>query len=156
MHRQNHIIERLQQTPYWIIDFLPQQVPAGAAGQYFKVESMYLSPDYTTQRAKQFTNIMLKLNCFYTMSVSRGNDMQWVTNPTPSMLAKWIENCLTGNANNDSALHVHIDESDTLFSIYRDFTHMTVYQPNESLLNLLQSLVSAEGLFMWEHQIINT
>ena len=82
--------------------------------------------------------------------------MQWVTNPSPDILAKWIENCLMGNANNDSALHVHIDEPDTLFSIYRDFTHMTVYQPNESLLNLLQSLVSAEGLFMWEHQIINT
>ena len=32
------IIDSLLDKPYWLIDILPKQVPAGSAGQYFKVE----------------------------------------------------------------------------------------------------------------------
>ena len=35
-------IEELLQTPYWIIDILPMQVPKDSAGQYFAVEDYYL------------------------------------------------------------------------------------------------------------------
>ena len=31
------MIEELLQKPYWVIDFLPQQVPADSAGQFFAV-----------------------------------------------------------------------------------------------------------------------
>ena len=31
-------VEELLQTPYWIVDILPAQVPADSAGQYFAVE----------------------------------------------------------------------------------------------------------------------
>ena len=38
----NEKVERLLETPYWVIDFLPMQVPQGSAGQFFAVEQYYL------------------------------------------------------------------------------------------------------------------
>ena len=35
-------VEELLNTPYWIVDILPEQVPADCNGQYFKVEKYYL------------------------------------------------------------------------------------------------------------------
>ncbi len=37
------IIDFLLSKPYWLIDVLPRQVPAGFAGQYFRVEEYFLS-----------------------------------------------------------------------------------------------------------------
>ena len=37
------IIQNLLSKPYWLIDVLPKQVPAGSAGQYFKAERYFLS-----------------------------------------------------------------------------------------------------------------
>ena len=36
-------VEELLQTPCWIIDILPFQVPETSRGQYFAVEKYYLS-----------------------------------------------------------------------------------------------------------------
>ena len=35
-------IDELLQAPYWIVDILPEQVPADGPGQYFAVERYYL------------------------------------------------------------------------------------------------------------------
>ena len=35
-------IEELLDAPYWVIDILPEQVPAGAPGQYFTIEDHLL------------------------------------------------------------------------------------------------------------------
>ena len=37
-------IDALLESPYWVIDFLPYQVPAGCEGQFFKIEDYYLKP----------------------------------------------------------------------------------------------------------------
>ena len=39
---------------------------------------------------------------------------------------------------------------DTLIQYSRDDTHMTVYNPTEKLLELLQILAQSEGLFVWK------
>ena len=36
-------IDELLQTPYWIIDILPKQVPYQSAGQYFNIEELTLT-----------------------------------------------------------------------------------------------------------------
>ena len=36
-------IETLLKKPYWLIDVLPKQVPAGSSGQYFVAERYFLS-----------------------------------------------------------------------------------------------------------------
>ena len=41
--KDTDFIESLLEKPYWLIDVLPKQVPAGSAGQYFKAERYFLS-----------------------------------------------------------------------------------------------------------------
>ena len=36
------MIETLLNKPYWVVDFLPEQVPEGSAGQFFAVEDYWL------------------------------------------------------------------------------------------------------------------
>ena len=43
----DEITERLLQAPYWVIDFLPMQVPQESRGQFFAVEQHYLSQEQT-------------------------------------------------------------------------------------------------------------
>ena len=38
-------IDELLQAPYWIVDILPEQVPADGPGQYFAVERYFLRKD---------------------------------------------------------------------------------------------------------------
>ena len=40
--RFDDMMGALLEGPYWIVDILPEQVPADAAGQYFAVERYFL------------------------------------------------------------------------------------------------------------------
>lgn len=35
-------------------------------------------------------------------------------------------------------------------------THMTLFNPDDELLNMVRSLASAEGLFIWKHSLPRT
>ena len=64
--------ETLLNKPYWVIDILPEQVPEDSAGQYFAVEKYYLSePRRTAVKQKQI-DLILKLNCFRSISLDEG------------------------------------------------------------------------------------
>ena len=43
--RFDDMMGELLEGPYWIVDILPEQVPADAAGQYFAVERYFLQPE---------------------------------------------------------------------------------------------------------------
>ena len=60
-------IEELLNAPYWIIDILPKQVPAGSAGQYFAIEQ-YLRDTQLSDIKKKHVNLILKLNCYRDIS----------------------------------------------------------------------------------------
>ena len=56
-------VEELLQCPYWIIDILPSQVPAGSPGQYFTVEKYFLQGDRMEAIKQKHIDLILKLNC---------------------------------------------------------------------------------------------
>ena len=45
LRKQMMTIDELLQKPYWIIDILPEQVPADSPGQYFAVEKYFLGKE---------------------------------------------------------------------------------------------------------------
>ena len=57
------MIEELLQSPYWVIDFLPRQVPADSVGQFFAVERFFLQETRQTALRRSFADILLKVNC---------------------------------------------------------------------------------------------
>ena len=129
-------IEELLDTPYWIIDILPKQVPAGGAGQYFAVEK-YLRDTQLSDIKKKHVNLILKLNCYRDISLDEGKTV----NISPEQLADAIHK-----------RYVNIMVDDALIISEPEDTHLTIFHPDEELLALVRDLAFSEGMFVWKNE----
>lgn len=132
-------MEELLNKPYWVVDFLPRQVPAKSGGQFFAVEEYYLR----SPLRRRFAEVLLKLNCYYEARVCEPETEKWQVNPPPERLFAWI-------AENEKDLCVLLPAEDTLITVNRDDLYMTVYGPSRDVLELLRPLSAAAGLFLWQ------
>ena len=143
----DNLIGDLLDGSYWIVDVLPEQVPADADGQYFSVEQYYLQPKRIHILRRRFAEILLRLNCYDDMAVSFDSCESWEKNPDPETFADRLV-CLSGN----DFLRAVFEAQKTMVDIEHDDTYMTVYNPPPEFLNRLRMLASAEGLFVWNPQ----
>ena len=143
MNRDDRL-ESLLERQYWVVDMLPKQVPADSEGQYFKIEQYYLESPRKEIICEKYTNILIKLNCYYDFEILF--DERWHNNPTPHYLAECVSRCFSSNR----PLFVLLDSSDALLGLDGDDTTMTIYNPTDSLLELVGALASSEGLFLWK------
>ncbi len=132
------MVEELLEKSYRVVDFLPEQVPEGSAGQFFAVEKYYMDPQRMKGFRKKFADILLKLNCYYNFSVCEAQEGVFTDNPDP----EWLEGKTLGNAD----LCVLLPEEETLVTLYRDDLYMTVYNACGSVLKRLEQLAEAEGM----------
>ena len=135
-------IENLLWKPYWLIDVLPKQVPAGSAGQYFKAERYFLS--WLDEISWKFARILIRLNCYYDLQMSTDGE-RWILNASPGDLAR----CFEESAASHSPLSILIGSDEALVTFSGDDHYMTLYNPDAELLDLIRSLAGAEGLFVW-------
>ena len=138
-------IEEYLNKPYWVIDILPKQVPADSKGQYFRIEKYFLEHPQIDNIYRKFTNILLKLNCYEDIDVSRDDDDEWITNPAPHELEAALLKCMADK----QMLYIILKSADVLITVSGDDTYMTVYNPTEEVLELIRSLACSEGLFVW-------
>ena len=131
----NRTIEELLQCPYWIIDILPLQVPPDNPGQYFAVEKYFLQGDRIREIKQKHINLILKLNCYRDLSI----DEQNARNPSPERIAEEMRK---------RYLYIMLGESMILSE--PDDTHLTVFNPDPQLLELIRQIASGEGLFVWK------
>ena len=127
-------IEELLNTPYWIIDILPEQVPAGGTGQYFTI-AHYLRRIQLSEIKKKHMNIILKLNCYRDVSL----DGNGIINPPPEQIAEAIYE-----------RYVNIMINDAMIISEPEDTYMTIYNPDDELLSLVRELAFGEGMFIWK------
>ena len=126
-------IERLLEKPFWVIDFLPERVSAERSKQYFAVEDFCCKGQYINQLYQRFAYLVIKLSCYFDI----------YGNPLPNEIFDSINNCLSkGYVNFLFAVE------DALITLNGGDLYMTVYNPNGRLLELVQSLATAEGLFV--------
>ena len=128
-------VEELLQCPYWIIDILPSQVPEDSPGQYFAVEKVFLQGDRIEELKQKHIDLILKLNCYRDISI----DDETEINPSPKHIADEMKK---------RVLYIMTGESMILSE--PDDTHLTVFNPDPQLLELLRQLASGEGLFVWK------
>ena len=128
---------------YWVVDFLPKQVPENAGGRFFSVEQYYLEPSRYAVLREQFSDILLKLYCYYDLRLFVNDDTEGIANPEPELLASHIKD-------NQGNLCMLIGASEALITLGRDDTNMTVYAPSKDLLELIRTLARAVGLFVWK------
>ena len=128
---------------YWVVDFLPKQVPENGGGRFFSVEQYYLEPSRYAVLRERFCEVLLKLYCYYDLRLFIGDDTEGLFNPEPEKLADLVK----GNQDN---LCILVGTSEALITLSRDDTCMTVYAPAENLLELIRALGGAVGLFVWK------
>ncbi|MBQ2656970.1 MAG: hypothetical protein IJI77_07105 [Erysipelotrichaceae bacterium] len=134
------MIEELLEKPYWVIDLLPYQVPEESAGQYFVIEEYFLKDPQNKRLRQCFVEILLKLNCYCDFLVYQ-NDGEVIENPSPEQLEEMV-------LQNADIMDIILEEA--MIVIRYDDTYMTVYDPDEKLLETLKPLVTANGLFLWK------
>jgi len=128
-------IDELLQCSYWIIDILPSQVPKDSPGQYFAVEDYFLQDDRIEEIKQKHINLILKLNCYRDISIADES----VTNPLPKHVAEEMKK-----------RYLYIMTGETMILSEPDDTHLTVFNPDSQLLELIRQLASGEGLFVWK------
>ncbi len=135
------IIDHYLAMPYWVIDILPKQVPSNGRGQYFKIEGHFLKEPQFGAICKKFSNVIIKLNCYCDISVCNALD-DCSDNPQP----EYIEECLSSG----KAVYVVLKSEHAMIGFCGDDHYMTLYNPDENLLELVSSLAHSEGLFVWK------
>ena len=128
-------VEELLQCPYWIVDILPAQVPKDSPGQYFAVEEYFLQGNRIKEIKQKHINLILKLNCYADILISD----ETVVNPLPEHIADEMQK---------RYLYIMVGESMILSE--PDDTHLTVFNPDTQLLELIKQIASGEGLFVWK------
>lgn len=129
-------IEELLQCPYWIVDILPSQVPGDSSGQYFTVEKYFLQGDRIEEIKQKHISLILKLNCYRDISISD----ETMINPSPEHVVDEMKK---------RYLYIMIGTESMILS-EPDDTHLTVFNPDQQLLELIRQIASGEGLFVWK------
>ncbi len=142
--RYEDLMGALLEGPYWIVDLLPEQVSADAAGQYFAVERYFLQRSRIVPLRRQYAEILLRLNCYFDMAVSFDSCMSWETNPDPEAFA----NRVAGLSGKEFLRAVFAGQNAMIDYDHND-TYLTVYDPGAALLDKIRVLAAAEGLFVW-------
>ena len=140
---ENAMIDDFFDKEFWVMDFLPKQVPENAGGRFFSVEQYYLEPSRYAVMRERFSDILLKLYCYYDLRLFVDDDTEGVAHPDPELLANHIKD-------NQGNLCILVGASEGLITLGRDDTHMTVYAPSEDLLELIRTLAGVVGLFVWK------
>ena len=128
-------IEELLQCPYWIIDILPSQVPQDSPGQFFAVEKYFLQGDRLEEIKQKHINLILKLNCYRDISIGD----ETVINPMPEHVADEMRK-----------RYLYIMTGESMILSEPDDTHLTVFNPDPQLLELIMQIASGGGLFVWK------
>ena len=127
-------IDDLLRKPYWIIDILPKQVPSNSEGQYFAIEQYFLNGERAEIIKRKQLNVILKANCYKDIVVDGLGK-----NPIPEELAKVM-------MEHETRILIH----DALLVTEPADTYLTIYNPDEQLLDLITKVASSEGLFTWK------
>ena len=128
-------IEELLQSPYWVIDILPLQVPKDSPGQYFAIEEYFLQDKQLAEIKQKHINLILKLNCYRDNSI--GEEIE--VNPSPTRIADEMRE-----------RYLYIMTGESMILSEPDDTHLTVFNPDLQLLELIRLIASSEGLFVWK------
>ena len=146
------IVEELLEGPCWVVDVLPRQVPSESAGQFFAVERHLLSRPRVDEVFSGFASVLLKLNCYVDLHVSKDYSDEWEKNPDPSLLEAWVRGCASepGGVSGVNVVVCEGDRVEALISVHRDDLAMAIYGADDELLQLIGMLASSEGLFLWK------
>ena len=141
MEKETNIIDKLVEKECYIIDFLPKKVPQNANGQFFDVEYYWLNNDKHFAYKDKFVGIILKLMCYYHVSVLWDG---WRDRPSPELIDKAVSDIMD---NHSGTLNVLCPEENALLIFDWDCLNLTLYNPSIKMQSLIEQIAFSEGLF---------
>ena len=152
------IIGKLLETPCYIMDFLPKQVPMNCGGQFrsvykylpcvvpcklyfFEVETYLLNHYDCCGLRDRFVGVILKAMCYYPVSVHWG---KWIEQPTPEQVTKIIDTILESHSGD---VNILFTSKDVLLQFGWDCLNISIYNPDEEMCMLFEKIAASEGLF---------
>ncbi len=140
----DRIIEHLIDGPYWVADILPKRVPAGKPDRYFDVEKYFLQKDRIREIYRRYAEILIRLNCYYSMAVSFDCGESWEEDPEPAVFVQKVL-----EAPQTAQLRVLFPAQNAMIDLDVGYTDLAVYDPDSNILDLLRPMLLAEGFFLW-------
>lgn len=138
-------IERILEQPVRIIDIFPCRVPASAPDRYFSVARYFAAPERRQSLYRRFAEILLRLNCYASMAVSRDWTDEWETDPEPASFAE-----KTAALPDAGYLRVLFPAEEMLIDLDAGDTYLSVYSADTPLWDLLKKMAEAAGFFVWQ------
>ena len=138
---QTDKIDELLGAAYYVIDFLPEQVKPDARGQFFDVEYYLLNSEKHFSLKNRFVNVILKLMCYYHVSIQWNG---WVDRPTPKTVEEAVNTIMD---NRSGWLNVLLPEENALVVFEWDCLNLSIYNPSEEIQIIMKKIAFSEGLF---------
>lgn len=139
-------IDELIEGPISLIDIFPGTTPAKDNNRYFAVEEFFQRNRAEIDR--KFTNILLKLYCYYDFWISAWRSEHEVfENPDLGQLTSLIQHCFAGEWKARDYINIILPECNSMIVLNGDDLYMGVYHPSERLESLISELAQSEGLF---------
>ncbi|RDY20458.1 DUF7662 domain-containing protein [Criibacterium bergeronii] len=139
--KEQALIDELFEKDCYVIDFLPVVVPPGDKGQFFEVEHLFLNGDRYIDMQRKFANIILKLMCYYSVTISWFGGLY---KPEPKLIDQIIKEIMD---NHSGWLNCLFEEENFLINFEWDCAYLAVFNPHDEAKSILQSLAKSEGLF---------
>lgn len=143
---KNQQVEELLRQPCFVIDFLPQRVPAEAEGSFFEVEQFFLRGRELVLTAERFRRIILKMCCYYKHDVYLE---QWLKGCPMEKLAGFIERIVVEK---EGFMNILFAEENVLICLDSSCLYLAVYNPGPEVQKILSALAAAEGMFFWNRE----
>ena len=128
-------IERLLEKPYWLIDIVPKRISAEKNEEYSLL--LEYSKKHGNDIRDRFVFFLLKLNCYCDMEISRDHGETFFPFVSDPFLRT------------SSEIFLLIDGI-SLLTWDREDTYMTLYDPDDELLERVEKLAGSLGLFVWK------
>ena len=126
----------------WIIDIMPKRVPEAFYLQYQSTAAYFKDHSRFIDILRRFAQVLIKLNCYYEISVQIGfHDVEYL-NPEPDFLT---EQFLKGQR-----IQVLIHETKTLIDYDYDDLWMSVFSADQDTLELIRCISASEGFCFWK------
>ena len=139
-------IDELIEKTCYLIDIFPCTAPETPDRRYFKVEEYFQKNRRDLD--ERFCRLLLKLYCYYDFWVSAGDVL--AENPEPELLAGWIWHCFEGDWRERDYINIILPDCNAMVILNGDDLYMSVYNPDERLMELISQLAGAEGLFFYK------
>lgn len=147
MKSETDNIDRLLEKPCYIIDFLPERVKQDSHGQFFDVESYFLNDDKCFALKNRFVNVILKLMCFYHISILWNG---WKEQPSPKTISTIMGEMMLHHS---GTLNVLLTEENTLVVFEGDSLNLSIYDPAVKVQSIMERIAVSEGLFWRRSEI---